>query len=79
MLHSVAKIRDRRFDQYMDMVWHPAVRNDDPATAIDLFTQSASEPIVVPLIMKKFSPAIAASDDVINSAGILKSRKPWHN
>ena len=36
MLHPIGEIRLGRLDQRMDMIWHPAVGQDDPARSAEL-------------------------------------------
>jgi hypothetical protein len=61
------------------MIGHPTVREHDPATAHDFLPKSVGEAFVVTVVVKQFSPAITASDDVVVSTGELEAWGPRHN
>jgi len=51
----------------------PAVRQHDPATASYFPTKSVSQAFGVTVVVKKFSPAITASNDLVVGPGELQA------
>jgi len=50
----------------------PAVCEHDPATAADFLPKSVGEAFLVTIVVKQFSPAITASEDVVIGTGELE-------
>jgi len=75
VLHAAGKIRFGCLDQRMNVVWHPAIGQDNPAAALDLFSQTLGESLVVFKVMEQSAPSIPTSDDMLVCAGELDSRR----
>jgi len=72
VLHPPSQVRLGSLNQRVNMIGHPAVCEDDPATAIYFLPKSVGEAFVVTIVVKQFSPAITASDDVVVGTGELE-------
>jgi len=57
----------------MNVIWHPAIGQDNPAAALDFFLQSLSESFVMSSVMEKSATSIAAGDDMVVCARELNS------
>lgn len=55
-----------RFDQSVDGVWHPAIGDDDPSTAIDFLRQTACEALIMTHVMENVATSIATGDEMVD-------------
>ncbi len=79
VLHPPSQVRLGSLNQRVDMVGHPAIGEHDPATALDFLPKSVGKAFVVTIVVKQFSPAITASDDVVVGTCELDAWRPRHS
>ena len=78
MLHTSAQIWLGRFDQRMNVIWHPTKRQHDPATPGNFVAQSLRKSLLVSIIVKQRLTPVSASHQMIYRTGILKPRRTRH-
>ena len=78
MLHTTAQIWLGGFDQPMNVIWHLAKGQHDPATPGNFVAQSLRKSLVMSIIVQQRSTPDSASHQMIDRIGILKSRRTRH-
>lgn len=78
ILHNAGEGHVPHLDGQMDMVRHEAEGMDAIPETLNAFLDQQEKPRAVTVIEEDVLAAIAAKDDVINGAGIMKSRFAWH-
>jgi len=78
MLHSSAQVWLRSLQQQVDVVWHPAKRQDFPAASRHFILQTACKSFVMPVIVKDLASRFTTRHDMIKSTWEFNARLAWH-
>jgi hypothetical protein len=78
-LHAAREVRLRRFDDEMKVIRHQDPGSHAPAEAFNRFAEEFQEEEAVAVGAKDRLPLIAASGDVVGSAGEIESKLSCHD